>query len=150
MARFDTTGLNEVLREMERMNMMTGDVAKAMIKAGAEEAKVAWVTVAAGHGYRRSGDMMDSIGYPKEPKNLGNALSLDIYPQGKDHKGVRNAEKAFILHYGTSKLKGSRWVDEVGELTELTAVDQMANVFYEFIETGKVKEVATLVQPRRR
>ena len=42
MARFDTTGLNEVLREMQRMGLMTGEVAEAMIKTGAEYVKLAW------------------------------------------------------------------------------------------------------------
>lgn len=36
----------------------------------------------------------------------------DIFPQGKDEKGVRNALKAFRTNYGKSGINGSHFVDE--------------------------------------
>ena len=150
MARFDTTGLNEVLREMQRMGLMTGEVAEAMIKTGAEYVKLAWQQAADECDHRVTGDMINSIGYPRQPQNIGDGLAIDIYPQGKDHKGVRNAEKAFILHYGSSKLKGSRWVDRADEISEQTAIPAMENVFYEYVETGRINETAPMAYARRR
>ena len=49
------------------------------------------------------------------PKRKDYSSSIDIYPQGKDRKGIRNADKAFILNYGCSSIPGSRWVQEANE-----------------------------------
>lgn len=112
MAQFSTDGLNEIMAEMASMHESTGETAVEMLMAGAEEVKKAWQNQAAMHGYHATGDMIESIGYAKKPRWVSEIRSIDIYPQGKDRKGVRNAEKAFLLHYGTSKIHGSHWVDE--------------------------------------
>lgn len=115
MAQFSTDGLNEIMAEMASMHESTGETAVEMLMAGAEEVKRAWKETAERHGYRETGDMIESIGYAKEPRWVGEIRSIDIYPQGKDRKGVRNAEKAYLLHYGTSKIHGSHWVDEADQ-----------------------------------
>lgn len=139
MARFDTTGMDEIVREMQRMGEQTGDVAEAMIMTGAAYVREAWRQAADEYDHRVTGDMIDSINYARTPTDLGSSLSIDIYPQGKDHKGVRNAEKAFILHYGSSKLKGSRWVDRADEISDATVVPAMTRVWETYLETGQIK-----------
>ena len=95
MARFDTSGMDEIVREMQRMGEQTGDVAEAMIMTGAAYVREAWRQAADEYDHRVTGDMIDSINYARTPTDICGSLSIDIYPQGKDHKGVRNAEKAF-------------------------------------------------------
>lgn len=146
MARFDTSGLDDVLREMTRMGEQTGDVAQAMILTGAYHVRNSWIDAAVWHGHHATGDMIESIGYARYPSSFGEALYIDIYPQGKDRKGVRNAEKAFILHYGSSKLQGSRWVDLADEYSEETAIPAMREVWEEYIETGKIPEAPGIYQ----
>lgn len=135
MARFDMSGLNSVIDEMRRLEEDTGPTAERMIMAGAEEVKKAWRRSAEEHNHRDTGDMIESIGYPRKPESIGGALSIDIYPQGTDHKGVRNAQKAFILHYGTSKRPGSRWVDDADRYSEETAVPEMKRIWDEYIQS---------------
>ena len=135
MARFDMSGLNSVIDEMRRLGEDTGPTAERMIMAGAEEVKKAWRRSAEEHNHRDTGDMIDSIGYPLHPAKIGDALGIDIYPQGVDHKGVRNAEKAFILHYGTSKRPGSRWVDDADRYSEETAVPEMKRIWDEYVQS---------------
>lgn len=135
LARFDMSGLNSVIDEMRRLEEDTGPTAERMIMAGAEEVKKAWRRSAEEHNHRDTGDMIESIGYPRKPENIGGALSIDIYPQGTDHKGVRNAEKAFILHYGTSKRPGSRWVDDADRYSEDTAVPEMKRIWDEYVQS---------------
>lgn len=142
MARFDMSGLDDTIRQMRRMGEESGDAAKAMIQAGAEGVKKAWKQAAEEHGLRDTGDMIDSIGFSREPKKIVDALAIDIYPQGTDRKGVRNAEKAFILHYGTLKLVATHWVDDADRYSEDYAVPAMQAVWDEFIQTGKVPHVA--------
>ena len=140
MARFDMSGLDPIIDDMRKYGEESGEAAQAMIMAGAEAVAEAWRRAARDHELIDTGDMLSSIGYPRKPKDIGQALSIDIYPQGKDHKGTRNAEKAFVLHYGTSRMKATRWVDTADAYSEETAVPAMAKIWEDFIATGRVKQ----------
>ena len=129
MARFDTSGLNELINDMRRLGQESGPVADEMLMAGAEAVAQAWKRSAEEHGHRDTGAMIASIGYADAPSDIGGIKSIDIYPQGVDGKGVSNAEKAFILHYGTSRRPGSRWVDTADAICEGTVVPAMTAVW---------------------
>ena len=111
MARMDTSGLDELISEMQRMGQDTGPVAEEMVEAAVEIIKQSWINAANEHGHVETGDMIGSIGYGR-PVNAGNLIYCDVYPQGNDSKGVSNAAKAFILHYGKHNMPGTYWVDE--------------------------------------
>lgn len=116
MAQFSTDGIDQIAAEMAWMGEAAGEVADEMLLAGAEEVKRAWKETAERHGYRETGDMIESIRADKAPKSDANDVRrISVYPRGEDRKGVRNAEKAFLLHYGTSKIHGSHWVDEADQ-----------------------------------
>ena len=142
MARLNVTGLNETIESMKRMGQLAGPVADAMILSGAAIIREHWVASAESHGHVDTGDMIASIRYARQPKDVGGMRVLDVYPQGKDEKGVRNAEKAFILHYGSSSIRASRWVKEAEESGDLPAGLAMIRIWDEFIETGRVPAVA--------
>lgn len=134
MARFDVSGLDETIEEMKRLGQMTGQTADAMLMAGADEVRKAWRQSAEEHRHRDTGDMIASIGFARKPKDVGSIRSIDIYPQGKDKRNIRNAEKAFILHYGTTKIRGSRWVDDADKISEQTVVPAMIRVWEQFLQ----------------
>lgn len=116
MAQFSTDGIDQIAAEMAWMGEAAGEVADEMLLAGAEEVKRAWKETAERHGYRETGDMIESIRADKAPKSDANDVRrINVYPRGEDRKGVRNAEKAYVLHYGTSKIHGSHWVDEADQ-----------------------------------
>ena len=117
MARLEFSGLDGLIEQMERTGRLHDQaLVDAMLLAGAEAAKEVWKQVATEKGYIDSGEMINHIGYSKKPQRLDDAGFVSIYPQGTDSKtGVRNAEKAFRLHYGWSRKVGSNWVDEVSE-----------------------------------
>jgi hypothetical protein len=138
MARFKTEGIDEIIEELIRMGEDTGPVADKMLMDAAAEVKECWRESALKHKHKDTGDLIESIGYPRQPKTVSGVRTIDIYPQGKDRKGVRNAEKAFVLHYGTSKRPGSRWVDYADDLAGPRVQAAMENVFNEFIEKGRV------------
>lgn len=148
--RIETTGIDEVLDHMARTQQLTGETAKVMLIAGGNVFQKWWIIEAMQHGHKRSGDMVKSIGFSKA-KDKGSGLQVDIYPQGKGRKGVRNSVKAFVLHHGRNGLKdgkgkidGDEWVKDV----VLDATDDsnaaMANVWGKFIETGEVPNVKKL------
>ena len=134
MARFETSGLDELLTDMKRMGELSGEVADKMLMAGAEATKKAWKTSAQQHGHKDTGDMIDSIDYSRSPKTAGDVRQIDIYPQGKDDKGVRNAEKAFILNYGTKKKPGSHWVDDADKASGEPVMTAMTKIWDEHLK----------------
>ena len=115
MARFDTSGLDEIINQMQRMGQDEGPVADEMVNAAVEVIKEEWKKSAEKHGHVDTGAMIESIGIGPGPVRAGNIVYRDVYPQGTDGKGVRNATKAFILNYGRSKMPGSYWVDDADE-----------------------------------
>ena len=127
MARFDTTGLDKLISEMQKMGETSGAIAEAMTNAAVIEIRDCWRESAEKHNLDATGAMIESIGFPQPVKRIGNILYRDVYPQGKDSyyikrgkkyrrkKAVRNAEKAFMLNYGTSTIPASHWVDEADD-----------------------------------
>lgn len=141
MARFDTSGLDDLISEMQRMGETGGEVARTMVNAAVKEIAASWRETAEEHGFRDTGAMIDSIGYPEPVGSIGDALYRDVYPQGKDRKGVRNAEKAFLLHYGTSRIRPAYWVDEADAKAGPRVQERLEEIWGEFLETGRVPSV---------
>jgi len=102
MARMTMSGLDKAIDEMERMSSDFKPLAEGILKNGAEIIVDEWRKEATRRTLKISGFMIGSIHFKKRIKTSGSAIYTDIVPMGKDEKGVRNAEKAFILHYGTS------------------------------------------------
>lgn len=148
--RVETTGIDEVMEHMAKMQQLTGETAKAMLNAGGNVFQKWWITEAMQHGHKRTGDMIKAIGFSK-PKDRGNGLQVDIYPQGKGRTGVRNSVKAFVLHHGRNalrngkgKIEGDEWVkDVVNDATDESNA-AMAKVWGQFITTGDVPVVKKL------
>ena len=112
MARMTSSGLEDMFKQMSDLGELMGEVADRMLLAGAEEVKKAWRKVANDLNYKDTGRMIESINYAKGKSGKASGVkAVAIYPQGVNHKNVRNAEIAYILHYGTSKRPGSHWVD---------------------------------------
>ena len=136
MARFDTTGIDDIIQEMSMLGQNVGPVAKQMVLAAAEEIKQAWKEVARERGLKDTGEMIESIGYGGlEVERLGDIYYKDVYPQGKDSKGVRNAEKAFILHYGRSNYPATYWVDEADDRSAAPVQARLEDIWDRFMQT---------------
>ena len=141
MASFDTSGIQELISEMRRMGEAGGEVARAMTLAAAEEIRTVWRKTAEDFGLIDTGAMVDSVTYPNEPTEIGGIFIIDVYPQGTDARGVRNAEKAFILHYGSSRLPPTYWVDEADKRSAEPVRARLESIWSEFLESGKVPTV---------
>ena len=140
-ARFDTSGLDDLVDDMRRMGQDSGEVAEAMVNAAVIEIRDAWRQSAEDHELRDTGAMIESIGFPQPVQNVAGVLQRDVYPQGKDAKGVRNAEKAFVLNYGTSKIRPTYWVDNADEAAGPKVQARLEKIWDEYLETGKVPNI---------
>ena len=117
MARMTFSGTQDVLdqlfRESERLERkateMLGEAGKVAVKA--------WQDAIEAHGHVDTGSMKNNV-RASTVKKSGEAYTSSIYPKGRDRHGVGNAEKAFILHYGTSRIQGDHFVDEAEEAME--------------------------------
>ena len=137
MAQVSTYGFSDFLREMQALGENVDEIAEEMLDAGAEVATEEWKNGIREHDYIDTGDMLASVGPNKNTKSSGRssgARSVEIYPQGKDRKGIRNAEKAYMLHYGTSKMRGSRFVDDIDERAEQKIQEAMEKVMDEHLK----------------
>ena len=136
MARFDMTGLDELMQDMQRRGQMVGEVADQMLAAGAEEVVKAWQTQAARFTKdpRATGAMAASV-RGTGTVHGGGAVYTDIYPQGSDGNGVRNAEKAFILHYGKKGYPGTHWVDDAEQAAEGPVQERFEAIWDAFINS---------------
>ena len=134
MAYLKWSGLDETYREMARMQETAGETAQRMLEAGSRECILAWQTAIGmfGHGQpgesgRSTGEMQRAVGVKFVTKK--GRRSAEIYPLGKNSRGVRYAEIAFILHYGRSNMKGDRFVDEADRIAEENAVPVMVEIW---------------------
>jgi hypothetical protein len=134
MASFDTSGLDDLINEMQRLGQEEGPVVDEMLDAGAAIIRDHWKETATKHGYIDTGAMVDSVDFPV--KGNVRALYRDIYPQGKDAKGVRNAQKAFILHYGKHNMPGSYWVDEAETKAGPEVTEACQAIWDRFLKSG--------------
>lgn len=135
MARLTFDGIDDVVKDMQRMGQLSGKVADEMLAKGAEKMQKSWVSVINRRNLIDTRAMRKSV-KPTKPKEIYGGKSVDIFPKGKDKKGVRNAEKAFILHYGKSGFDATHFVDEVVQEGEPEAQKAMSDRWNEFIEKG--------------
>lgn len=107
-------GIKDVIKEMVELGERTGEGARRMLRVAAQQMKYEWVTMIDRYKFVKSGEMREKVGYPRKPKEVEDVLSIDVYPQGKDSKTeVRNATKAFFLHYGNSNMDATHFVDHI-------------------------------------
>jgi len=133
LARFEVKGTDDLANALESLGGKTGDIARTMISYGAVEMVKSWQDTIKKRGHVLTGQMEKSV-KPTKIKDVDGALSVEVYPQGKDDKGVRNAEKAFLAHYGWSSHTGDHFVDEVEEEGGEKAVEAMEKVMDQFIK----------------
>ena len=134
MASFKTSGdlIDDIAKELEQLGEdVSGQLGQEMLDEGAEIIEFNWVKSSKDHKHIDTGEMVNSVGVAKKTKTK---KFRDIYPQGKDSKGVRNAEKAYIAHYGKSGQIGTRFVDEAEANSAAECAAAMQRKLDEYIE----------------
>ena len=133
MAKFISTGMMGVIDRLDRMAGASDNMKREMLESAANIYVDTWKRVIRAKGHVRSGDMANSVGTVFSDGNVGGATA-EVYPLGKDAKGVRNAEKAFILHYGWKSRQGDHFVDQVEADANEPAVSAMEAVMDKYMK----------------
>jgi hypothetical protein len=92
----------------QQLNRMGRPMIRQIVEAGAKAAEKVMADATEEKGHIRTGEMMRSIGTNEYREFLGGG-SVDVYPQGDDSKGVRNALKAYVTNYGKGRRPNTKW-----------------------------------------
>lgn len=142
-------GLDALVSAMEKDAQRTAHKFDEMLLAGAEEVRKGWQRAAREKDHIDTGVMFDAIDYNKKPKQTGDVRYVEIYPQGKRKGGKRNAEIAYVLHFGTQGttgwrakrrmrnkkhpetpgIPGSYWVDRAEEISAPASLEAMWKIW---------------------
>lgn len=137
--------LEKMLKELSTLDQ--GKAAEDMLNVGKVEVEKAWTHQIELKGLKKSGLMKSQITSGKPKTNIYGMFTT-IYPQGweydeKTHKKrVRNATKAFMLHYGfynhrTEEVykEAKGWIDDVEKEALNNAVPAMEKVFELYLKS---------------
>lgn len=133
MAEFKTPDdvFKDITQKLEELGEDAGKKLRSeMLDTGAEIMVEEWKGAIERHEHIDTEAMRDSVA----PRGSKAKSIREIYPQGTDKKGVRNAEKAYIAHYGKSGQIGTRFVDEAEENGEARCVEAMQNKLDDYIK----------------
>ena len=92
----------------QQLNRMGRPMIRQIVEAGAKAAEKVMADATEEKGHIRTGEMMRSIGHNEYREFLGGG-STDVYPQGDDSKGTRNATKAYVINYGKGRRPNTKW-----------------------------------------
>lgn len=114
MAKFNVVGFDEIEKMIVSKSSKATKVASSMLSAGAEVLIEAQKQSIEDYDLVDKGEMKESI-KATSPRNKRGSIAVDIYPQGRDSKGVRNATKAFVAEYGKSGQQSKPWQSVANE-----------------------------------
>lgn len=109
MARFEVN-IDDSLHQVENLQQNVRPMIKRIVMAGAKVAERRMKENIQRMKHVRTGDMLAATGNNGYVSYYMGGRT-DVYPIGRDRKGVRNGEKAFVINYGKKKQRNSRMGD---------------------------------------
>ena len=102
-------GANEFLRDLQKLGNDMRATERAMLQAGGEQMAQAWRNEIETRRHIKTHAMLKNVKYKIKTKS--GHLRAEITSEGTDEHGMSNSAKAYMLHYGTSKIRGDHWID---------------------------------------
>lgn len=143
MAKFNVVGLDDVQEAMLRQDAIVEEAVPEMLKAGgAVMQKAQQEEIKTRFNSRRStGALLASIKV-SAVKEIDGGKRVEIYPNGKDKHGVRNAEKGFVLNYGRSN-NGLQNVLDDNAATNLLNITNALDARVDMLEAVLFNDITT-------
>ena len=133
-------GADEFIRDLKKLGDNMKKVERAMLKAGGEQMAESWRENIERYGFVDTGAMRDNV--TSRVTSKSGSLRAIITSEGYDATGLRNAFKAYILHYGTSRIHASHWIDAAEEQAAPDVHSAMAAVLNQAL--GKTLDLSSL------
>lgn len=108
MAKIGLEGLDDFQRRLMRHEQAATEAIPEMLQAGADVLIEAEKAEIERYNLIDKHKMINSVRATKVKKKGADSY-VEVYPQGKDAKGVRNATKGFIAQYGRSTQEAKPW-----------------------------------------
>lgn len=134
MAQFNVVGFEELEKRLLAREAAVTKAIPAMLEAGAAVLIEAQKREVEQMDIVDKYDLMNSIGATKILRK-GESAYTEVFPQGKDRKGVRNATKGFIAQYGKSNEPARPWMTVANEKSA-AAVHEAMRAKWEELKDG--------------
>lgn len=137
LARISFDGLGDLIQDLEDIAALPDATAEAMLDAEADIVEEAQVYAGMKAGVYRTGATLSSIGRGRMKKGRGGERAKYVYPQGKNDKGVRTAEVAFINEYGAPDrgIAPRPFIGPANEEAADAAAEAAAKVYDDFLKS---------------
>ena len=128
MARLTFEGFEDVEKALRTEQKGIGDTIAQMLLAGAE------VLAREEKKQIEAFDLIDKHALVEsvkagKVKETASSYYIEVYPHGKDKKGVRNATKGFVAQYGSSKQEARPWLTTAIENAKPEIQEAMLSVW---------------------
>lgn len=133
MAKFNMVGFDKLEREIAKRASVLPDAAPEMLKAGTDILVEYQRGSVIENRLIDTWDMFYSIkaGPVKEGRD---GWYQEVWPQGRDQKGTRNAVKGFVQEYGRSNMQATNWMSDANDAARDEVVEAMRKVWLEYVE----------------
>ena len=138
MGSFKINGLDSLINDLSALAALPDSVAEDMLNAGADIIEAEQHKTAKSMGVYDTGVTEGSIKKTKV-KKTATVKSIDIFPQGVNSDGNRNAEVAFINEFGKSGKHGKKgqparpFIRTANEAAEERATEAEEKVYNDFL-----------------
>ena len=138
MATYSVDGLSDLMLSMQQIAEIPDDIQSEILNAQADIVASEIRSKGEAYGIYRTGQTLAHIrkGKVKRDKN-GNRYILITF-NGKNAKGTRYAEIAFINNYGKKNQKARPFVTDARQSSEAKARDKAAHVYHDWIKSKNI------------
>lgn len=126
-------GADEMLKALQRLGDEMPQVERRMLKEGGQVMAGAWQYTIGQRGLILTGAMQANV--KSKARSVRGVLRAEITSEGKDAHGVRNAAKAYMLHYGTSRIPATHWIQSAEDMGNPLASAAMEEILSEAIDS---------------
>lgn len=133
MAKLDISGFNEFTDLLLKQDKIAMEAVPEMIKGAGEVVKQVLTESIIQKNFTKSGkrafgDLKASIKVTKI-KGKDDEKRVEVYPMGKDRKGIRNATKGFVLNYGRTNMDARPWFSDAQEMAVEAGENEMRRIW---------------------
>ncbi len=132
MGSFKINGLDSLINDLSALAALPDSVAEDMLNAGADIIEAEQHKTAKSMGVYDTGVTEGSIKKTKV-KKTATGKSIDIFPQGVNSDGNRNAEVAFINEFGKIGQPARQFIRTANEAAEERATEAEEKVYNDFL-----------------
>jgi HK97 gp10 family phage protein len=135
MARFNQFGIEDLIGSFENLANIPDGVLDEMLNAGADVIAEKQKAVGQRMGVHKTGVTLDSIKKAKKTGESKGGRYIDVYPDGMNEDGNRNAEVAFINEFGKRGQDARPFMETANEESAGETTEAAAKILHEWQES---------------